>query len=368
MFADNVLSTGKAYVFRPRNTAEEARLAVFKEFDTDGDGNMSLSELQVLLRTLKSQGRQLFNLTDSDFKERSSPPIRFPVSRNFDCALLVVFGVWRLVFGVWSLARSLTRLLWRHRFRQADRDGNNTLSPDEFVQLAASIEDAEEVDWPRIVGFAEFDSDGNGSLDKEEFVIFLSKKSNRRYTAAEAAKLFDKFDVNSDGQLDLEEWSRLTDSGALDPPDGAFPDKSSESDGAVEAVQWAMYHTIHNHVVTAPLHTPLHLLCGPLLVDPRVVCRMPAREEYVTIVRCAVFLQLKRRLAGAATDADDMRVREWTPALEAKMAACPFEDYSTALKDHLDNGAEADVIITDTSVNIMLHTSNGSSQLSGTWG
>ena len=53
---------------------------------------------------------------------------------------------------------------------------------------------------------------------------------------------------------------------------------------------------------------------------------------------------------------------------QAKMAACPFEDYVVALREHLESGAEADVIVTDTSVNIRLHTDGGTSQMSGTWG
>ena len=56
MFADNVLRPGASYVFRARNKAEVARLEVFEEFDKDHDGNMSLAELNVLVRTLKSQG------------------------------------------------------------------------------------------------------------------------------------------------------------------------------------------------------------------------------------------------------------------------------------------------------------------------
>ena len=55
------------------------------------------------------------------------------------------------------------------------------IDPAEFVQWSAKLGDADKVDWPRIVGFAEFDSDGNGSLELQEFVHFLTTTSNRRY-------------------------------------------------------------------------------------------------------------------------------------------------------------------------------------------
>jgi hypothetical protein len=81
---------------------------------------------------------------------------------------------------------------------------------------AASADDADNVDWPRIVGFVSIDTNGDGSLSKVEFLQFLTTQSNHRHSEAAAELLFNRFDHNGDGQIDMGEWSHVLDSGILD--------------------------------------------------------------------------------------------------------------------------------------------------------
>lgn len=174
----NVLRPNTEYVFRPRNKAEEARFEAFNRFDTDGDGVLSVAELRKMLTTIQASGKVLYKLPEREL---------------------------------------------RRRLDAVDRDGDGVLSPEEFCALAASIEDAEPVDWPRVIGFAEFDADGNGYLTKREFGNFVRAKGNKALSPTEVTKLFQKYDTNDDGKLDLAEWTRLIEAGELDPPRQSRP-------------------------------------------------------------------------------------------------------------------------------------------------
>jgi len=53
--------------------------------------------------------------------------------------------------------------------------------------------------------------------------------------------------------------------------------------------------------------------------------------------------------------------------IAGKFADCPFEGRASQLKNHLNNGGEADVIITDSRMDVMMHSGHGSTGFSGNW-
>lgn len=59
---------------------------------------------------------------------------------------------------------------------------------------------------------------------------------------------------------------------------------------------------------------------------------------------------------------------KWTPSLESRLMECPFKDLNAALREHLESGETAELVLGPGSVTMMLITAGGTSTMSGTWG
>ena len=130
-----------------------------------------------------------------------------------------------------------------------------------------------------------------------------------RYTQDEAERLFAEFDADGNGRIDLQEWSAVLDSGILDG-DGGGGGGGGDGDGDGG----------------------------------------------------------NGGGGGGGGGAAKETLSKWTAKLESRLMECPFKDLNAALREHLESGETAELLLGPGSVTMVLITSGGTSTMSGTWG
>lgn len=90
-----------------------------------------------------------------------------------------------------------------------DADGNGKIDFDEFVAMAAALEDSQEADED-YAAFLFFDKNHDGFISPEEF--FEASKlidPDTKITMDAITTFFKEFDVNGDGFIDFPEYKAL---------------------------------------------------------------------------------------------------------------------------------------------------------------
>lgn len=126
------------------------------------------------------------------------------------------------ISGTGGGSSSLIQML-QQRFKEADSDGDNALSLDEFT--AAGPQGANGAPPSQGGGAAEFfaklDSNSDGSVSKDEFTTAFSKIGTGAKSALlDAQELFANADSNGDGALSEDEFAASAPKG---PPPGGPP-------------------------------------------------------------------------------------------------------------------------------------------------
>ena len=135
------------------------------------------------------------------------------------------------ISGTGASASSLIQML-QQRFKEADSDGDDKLSLDEFTAAGpqgAQAGGAKGPDPSQI--FAKLDSDGDGAVSKDEFTTAFSKFGSEAKSALlDAQELFANADANGDGSLSQDEFAASAPKGP--PPGGPPPGPPPSGDSA----------------------------------------------------------------------------------------------------------------------------------------
>lgn len=135
------------------------------------------------------------------------------------------------ISGTGASASSLIQML-QQRFKEADSDGDDKLSLDEFTAAGpqgAQGGGAKGPDPSQI--FAKLDSDGDGAVSKDEFTTAFSKFGSEAKSALlDAQELFANADANGDGSLSQDEFAASAPKGP--PPGGPPPGPPPSGDSA----------------------------------------------------------------------------------------------------------------------------------------
>jgi len=151
---DGQLSSAEFSLFKSRIEETKVQLVPkFKEYDTDGNGYITLEEASKILR---------------------SAPFNFPPDKV---------------------------LILLKRF---DKDGNGMLDIEEFAGFYA---EAKATNDDIAARFEKLDKDGNGVLSPDEVITVL--KDLLGFDDQMARYLIDMFDTNNDGSLDKSEFMQL---------------------------------------------------------------------------------------------------------------------------------------------------------------
>ncbi len=139
------------------------------------------------------------------------------------------------ISGTGGGSSSLIQML-QQRFKEADSDGDDKLSLDEFTaagpQGAQGSGGAKGPDPSEM--FAKLDSDGDGSVSKDEFTTAFSKIGSEAKSALlDAQELFANADANGDGSLSEDEFAASAPKG---PPRGGPPPGPPPSSGDTASV------------------------------------------------------------------------------------------------------------------------------------
>jgi len=132
------------------------------------------------------------------------------------------------ISGTGGGSSSLIQML-QQRFKEADSDGDNALSLDEFK--AVGPQGANGPPPAQASGAAEFfaklDSDSDGQVSKDEFTTAFSKIGSEAKSALlDAQELFANADSNGDGALSEDEFAASAPKG---PPRGGPPPSSGDT-------------------------------------------------------------------------------------------------------------------------------------------
>lgn len=135
------------------------------------------------------------------------------------------------ISGTGASASSLIQML-QQRFKEADSDGDDKLSLDEFTAAGpqgAQGGGAKGPDPSQM--FAKLDSDGDGAVSKDEFTTAFSKFGSEAKSALlDAQELFANADANGDRSLSEDEFAASAPKGP--PPGGPPPGPPPSGDSA----------------------------------------------------------------------------------------------------------------------------------------
>lgn len=139
------------------------------------------------------------------------------------------------ISGTGGGSSSLIQML-QQRFKEADSDGDNALSLDEFK--AAGPQGANGPPPAQASGAAEFfaklDSDSDGQVSKDEFTTGFSKIGSEMKSALlDVQELFANADANGDGALSEDEFAASAPKG---PPRGGPPPGPPPSSGDTSSI------------------------------------------------------------------------------------------------------------------------------------
>ncbi|MCC7038063.1 MAG: EF-hand domain-containing protein [Alphaproteobacteria bacterium] len=139
------------------------------------------------------------------------------------------------ISGTGGGSSSLIQML-QQRFREADSDGDDALSLDEFTAAgppgAQGGGGAKGPDPSEL--FAKLDSDGDGSVSKDEFTTAFSKfGSGAKSALLDAQELFANANANGDGALSEDEFAA---SALKGPPRGGPPPGPPPASGDAASV------------------------------------------------------------------------------------------------------------------------------------
>lgn len=153
------------------------------------------------------------------------------------------------ISGAGGGASSLIQML-QQRFQQADTDGDDALSLDEFSAAApqggpggpqglnagGAPPDPSEI-------FSKADADGNGSLSESEFKsVFENMGHGTKSALIDVQELFSKADANGDGSVSEDEFAAAApkgpppNGGAGGPPPGPPPSGSGDDEDALSSI------------------------------------------------------------------------------------------------------------------------------------
>lgn len=132
------------------------------------------------------------------------------------------------ISGTGGGSSSLIQML-QQRFKEADSDGDDKLSLDEFTAAGPQGGGAKGPDPSQM--FAKLDSDGDGAVSKDEFTTAFSKFGSEAKSALlDAQELFANADSNGDGSLSEDEFAASAPKGP--PPGGPPPGPPPSGDSA----------------------------------------------------------------------------------------------------------------------------------------
>ena len=150
------------------------------------------------------------------------------------------------ISGAGGGASSLIQML-QQRFQQADTDGDDALSLDEFSaaapqagpggpQGAGGPPDPSEI-------FSKADADGDGSLSESEFKSVSENMGHGTKSALiDVQEMFSKADANGDGSVSEDEFAAAApkgpppNGGAGGPPPGPPPSGSGDDEDALSSI------------------------------------------------------------------------------------------------------------------------------------
>ena len=143
----------------------EEQIAEFKEafslFDKDGDGTITIKELEVVMRSLGQ------NPTDAELQDMIKDV-------DIDGNGVIDFNEFLSLMARKTEDKDATEEL-REAFNVFDRDGSNSITPDELkhvmMNLGEKLSDAEVDEMLK-----EADVNGDGSIDFEEFCKMMQAK------------------------------------------------------------------------------------------------------------------------------------------------------------------------------------------------
>ena len=138
------------------------------QLDTDGDGKVSIKELEKMLWTMKRK----LSVTEDDIKETLR---NIDVNGDGIIDLKEYFINSRNEVGGKLIHRALIqRSRIRREFASYDIDNSGYITKDEFIQVIRKR--GMSITPDRIDQLIkEYDVDGNGKIDYEEFVMILTK-------------------------------------------------------------------------------------------------------------------------------------------------------------------------------------------------
>ena len=135
----------------------------FLALDTNGDGNISVAEMEALLKS--TQGR--LNMTNKDIK---------------------------------------------NLIQKFDRDGDGTIDIDEFLNVITTGTKRDAIYKALIQragvrkAFERYDKDGNGFITRDEFKKVVEDKYQARLRPEKVDEMMKLVDINKDGKIDYEEF------------------------------------------------------------------------------------------------------------------------------------------------------------------
>ena len=139
--------------------------AEFMELDTDGDGSISIDEMEALLTRMK---------------------VKLQLS-----------------------GRDVQRMV-----KQFDRNGDGIVDMQEFHRMIGTGSKRTVIHKALIQragirrSFKNYDTDGNGVITREEFTKLVEDKYEARFSTSDVDELLVKADKNGDGEIDYEEFAK----------------------------------------------------------------------------------------------------------------------------------------------------------------
>lgn len=146
------------------------------------------------------------------------------------------------VSGAGGGTSALIQML-QQRFQEADTDGDDALSLDEFSAAApqggpGGPQDAGGPPDPAKI-FSKADADGDGSLSESEFKsVFENMGHGAKSALIDAQELFSQADANGDGSLSEDEFAAAAPKGPPPggPPPGSPPSGSGDDEDALSSI------------------------------------------------------------------------------------------------------------------------------------
>ena len=210
---------------------------LFSDFDRDGDGLITLSELRMALLDFYCYFlREIFEKVDKNKDQR----IDFKEFSDLVVALETKYGELRIT-------KATVGSTVQNTFEDFDKDKDGLVTLDEIrLHLLEVGEGSSENELQHLFGKA--DKNGDGKIDKNEFkelVELLRGKEGPLKIHPDLVKVFEQFDTDHDGLISKEEVRstlRAIGKEISDPDlDSCFNESDSNKDGKIDITEFSNF-------------------------------------------------------------------------------------------------------------------------------